>query len=290
MQIKNILLLAALVTGNMARLHGHARRHAHLQAGELERRQYSPSSTATATATASASSSASSSSSSSSPSSSGSSDWLSTPSSGSYSTKGFGGVTASSGSGINYVGNVGNPWGSNIIEVSASDASQYEYVAQITGQNTEDWDIVFWNKIGPNGGLNGWYGNSALKLTLSPGETKYVAFDENTDGGFAAAPGGTIPTDSNGGYSATWGEFDFGNSGNNGWSGYDVSAIQAQAAGQTIQGMKICQAPDTACSIITPGAAQVTNAYTQANADLGGIGGNIASGPVRLSVVIDYSG
>ncbi|KAL1869760.1 hypothetical protein Plec18167_007684 [Paecilomyces lecythidis] len=286
MQIKNLLLLAALVTGNMARLYGHARRHAHAQPGELERRQYSPSSTATATASASSSASSSSAS----PSTSGSSDWLATPSGSSYSTQGFGARTQSSGSGINYSGNVGNPWGSNIIQVSESDASQYKYVMQITGQNTEDWDIVFWNKIGPSGGLNGWYGNSALKLTLSPGDTKYVAFDEDTDGGFAAAPGGSIPTDSNGGYSATWGEFDFGSSGNNGWSGYDVSAIQAQSAGQTIQGMKICQAPDTDCSIITPGASQVTNAYTKAEADQGGIGGNIASGPVRLAVVIDYSG
>ncbi|GAD94772.1 hypothetical protein AN9377.2 [Paecilomyces variotii No. 5] len=287
MQIKNLLLLAALVTGNMARLHGHARRHAHVQPGELERRQYSASSSATATASASSPASSSSAS----PSTSGSSDWLSTPSGDSFSTKGFGARTQSSGSGISYAGNVGNPWGSNIIEVSASDASQYKYVMQITGQNNEDWDIVFWNKIGPSGGLNGWYGNSALKLTLSPGDTKYVAFDEDTDGGFAAAPGSSIPTDSNGGWSATWGEFDFGSSGNNGWSGYDVSAIQAQSAGQTIQGMKICQAPDTACSIITPGAAQVTNAYTKAQADQGGIGGNIANGgAVRLAAVIDYSG
>ena len=64
-------------------------------------------------------------------------EWTSTPSSGSYSTSGFGSSTASSGSGVTYAGNVGNPYGSNIIQVSSSDASQYKYVAQFQGSGTE---------------------------------------------------------------------------------------------------------------------------------------------------------
>ncbi|OGM48438.1 allergen Asp f 4 [Aspergillus bombycis] len=252
---KSLLLLAALTTGSLAhRVHGHARRQ-------------SPAATSSAVPSSSGSSSGGS--------------WTATPASGSYSTAGFGASTANSGSDITYQGNVGNPWGSNIIEVSESDASNYKYVAAISGQNTEAWTVVFWNKYGPDGKMDGWYGNAA---------TKYVAFDDDTNGGFAAAPG-SIPTDSGGGYASTWGEFDFGSNGNSGWSGFDVSAIVAQNAGLTVQGMKMCDVFSGTCSTITPGAASVDNAYTTAETDIGGIGGNISGdGPVRIAVTIDYSG
>lgn len=259
---KAFLLLAALTSGSLARLEGH------------ERRQYS--------ATTSTPSSTSP--------SQGGSAWTATPASGSYSTAGFGGRTSHAGSGETYAGNVGNPWGSNIIEISGSDAPNYKHVAQITGQNTEPWTVVFWNKYGPDGKMTGWYGNSALTFTLGAGETKYIAFDEDTNGGFAAAPGG-IPKDSNGGYAATWGEFDFSSAGNKGWSGFDVSAIMPQNAGLKVQGMKMCDALGGTCSSISPDAAQVNNAYTTAQTAIGGIGGNISGGgPIRLAAVIDYRG
>ncbi|GKZ33812.1 hypothetical protein AbraIFM66950_003894 [Aspergillus brasiliensis] len=232
----------------------------------------------------------SSSSSSTSTSSGSSSDWTSTPSDGDYSTSGFGSSTSSSGSGDTYIGNVGNPWGSNMVEVSASEASNYKYVMQLTGQNTEDWTVVFWNKYGPDGKMDGFYGYSALSFTLSSGETKYVAFDEDTQGGFGAAKGSSLPTGSSGIYACTWGEFDFGSTANGDWSGFDVSAIQAQNNDMTVQGMQICDALGSTCSSITADAAAVDNAYTSAETDEGGIGGNLSSGPVRLAVVIDYSG
>lgn len=184
--------------------------------------------------------------------------------------------------------NVGNPWGSNIFEVTADSVSDYPYTATFTGQNTEPWTIVFWNTYGPNGLMDGWYGYSALTLTLDAGETKYVVFDANSEGGWAAAAGSTIPTDFYGGYSATWGEFDFGNSQNQGWSGFDVSAIQPQAAGQTVQGMQICLEGGGACSAVSGDGSVVQNAYTDGLAAVGGIGGNVPAGPVHLDVVIDY--
>ena len=39
---------------------------------------------------------------------------------------------------------------------------------------------------------------------------------------------------------STWGEFNFGTTQNSGWSGFDVSMIQAQHANLEVQGMKIC--------------------------------------------------
>ncbi|KAJ5468768.1 hypothetical protein N7475_006520 [Penicillium sp. IBT 31633x] len=218
------------------------------------------------------------------------SDWTSTPASGSESKDGFGSSTASSGTGITYSGNVGNPYGSNIIQVSADQASSYKYVAQFQGQNTEEWIVAVFNKYGPDGQMTGWFGNAAQTFTLAPGETKYVAFDEDTNGGWAAASGSTIPTDGSGGYASTWGEFDVGSTTNSGWSGFDVSAIVPQNAGLYVAGMRICDAIGSVCSTITPNAATVDNAYTTAETDIGGIGANLGSGPVRLAVTIDYSG
>ncbi|KAJ5151752.1 hypothetical protein N7492_010047 [Penicillium capsulatum] len=252
---KSLMLLAALTTSVVARPEGHVRRQG------------------TSTSGASGSS------------------WTSTPSSGSYATSGFGGSTSSSGSGETYSGNVGSPYGSNIIEVSSSDASQYKNVMQFQGSSSDDWTVAIWNKYGEDGKMDGWYGKACKTFTLTAGSTKYIAFDDDTNGGFAAAKGSSIPTSpSSGAYATTWGEFDFASSTNGGCSGFDVSAIQVQGAGMDIQGMKICDALGSTCSSITPNAASVNNAYTVAETDVGGIGGNLQKGPVRLSVELDYSG
>ncbi|PYH88462.1 hypothetical protein BO71DRAFT_136548 [Aspergillus ellipticus CBS 707.79] len=241
----------------------------------------------TSTSTAIASSSATATSTSSSDSSS--SNWYSTLSSGDYSTSGFGAVTTSSSTGVTYSGNVGSPWGSNIIEVSSSKAHEYKYVIQVKGSNTSPWFVSFWNKIGPDGKMDGWYGHSALNFSLAAGETRYVAFDEDSQGGWGAAEGDSLPTDEYGGYSCTWGEFDFGDTENESWSGWDVSAIQAQNANQTVQGMRICEYEGKQCSYITEGAGEVVNAYTASEASVDGIGGTVSAGALRLTVEVDYS-
>ncbi|OJJ72869.1 hypothetical protein ASPBRDRAFT_42616 [Aspergillus brasiliensis CBS 101740] len=328
MQLKNsMLLLAALTAGSAtARLHGHERRHHHNEKRDVGDvvvatidgvqvswiNEWSGVATTTAEAAttqisveaaatqvseassviASASAVPSASSSSGAATASGScSSWSSTPASGSYTRSGFGKSTVSkrTTAAINYVGNVGSPWGSNIIEVNAENACEYKHVVRIDGSETDDWTVVFWNKIGPDGGLNGWYGNSALTLTIKPGTTRYVAFDDDSQGGWGAAKGDKLPTDEYGGYSCTWGEFDFGNTSNDGWSGWDVSAIQAQAAGQEVQGMKICDHTGSGCSSITNAASSVINAYTNAMKELDGIGGKVQNSPVRLQVTIDYN-
>lgn len=259
---KSLLLLAALTSSSLA------------QPVEAERRQVSTSTAPAPSATPSGASS----------------DWKSVPSNGVFSTAGFGGSTASSGSGATYTGNVGNPYGSNIIEVSADQASSYKYVVQFRGSSNGDWTVVIWNKYGPSGQMDGFFGNACESFTLPAGGTKYFAFDEDSQGGWAAAPG-SIPTSPDGAYAATWGEFDFGSSTNNAWSGFDVSAIQAQNAGLPVQGMKICSVYKyDVCSSITTNAASVHNAYTSAETAIGGIGGNLGAGPVRLAVTIDYSG
>ncbi|KAL4869276.1 hypothetical protein BDV12DRAFT_168234 [Aspergillus spectabilis] len=206
-----------------------------------------------------------------------------------YSREGFGGQTIPNLLDyIWYKGNVGTPWGSNIIEVSEDKACRYKHVVRFEGPQSDAWTLVFWNKIGPDDKLTGWYGNSALKLTINPGETKYVAFDEDTQGGWGAAKGDSLPTDTFGGYSSTWGEVDFGNKHKNGWSGWDVSAIQVLHAAQEVQGMKICDNKGEDCSYITNGAKDIYEAYDLSNEGVNGIGGEEVAGPTRLIVNIDY--
>jgi hypothetical protein len=160
-------------------------------------------------------------------------------------------------------------------------------VIRLDGSDDE-WTVVFWNKFGPDGNLNGWYGHSALTISVSSGESRYVAVDEDTQGAFGAAVGQTLPVDQYGGYSCTWGEFDFGNLGNEGWPGWDVSAIQAQFAGQEVQGMQICNSRGDECSSITQFATEVVHAYTKYEEGVDGIGGSAVPGPVRLIVRLDY--
>lgn len=216
-------------------------------------------------------------------------DWTAIPENGDFSIDRFGGRSKPSGTQIKYHGNVGIPWGSNIISVSPAEAHRYKYVVRFTGSNTQPWTITIWNKVGPDGKMDGWYGHSALTFVLAPGETQYVAFDEDSEGAWGAAPGTKgLPVDNWGGFTSTWGEFSFGDGENDGWSGWDVSAIQAQIAKQDVQGMRVCMADGKGCSVITPQAKKVVNAYTEDQRHHDGIGGAAAPGPVRLVVEIDY--
>jgi hypothetical protein len=305
MQLKNsLVLLTALTAGSaVARLHGHERRHQQLhQQRDVEERGAGDwvtatidgkvvsfvndwSSSPTAAPEAAAASVVTPAASPATP-----TEAPSVSASSSSTSSKFGARTAPHGTGINYVGNVGQPWGSNIIQISEDEVSNYQYTIKFVGDTLDEpWTVTFWNKIGPNGELNGWYGNSALTFQIAKGETKYVAVDEDSQGAWGAAPGDSLPKDNYGGWAPTWGEFDFGSSLNNGWSGFDVSAIQAEAAGLAVQGMQICEETSSVCSTIANELERVINAYTKSLADIGGVGGNIAPGPVSLVVNLNYT-
>lgn len=219
--------------------------------------------------------------------------WTSIPSDGVFSTAGFGGVTEgyylTPGNDDTYAGNVGSPYGSNIQEVSESEASSYKYVVQFKGSDTSDWIVKMWNKISADGKMDSWFGKASHSFTIAAGETKYYAFDENTEGGWAAAEGSTMPTNTWGEYAATWGEITFGDIPNGNNSGYDVSAITAKSAGMTIQGMQICShTQNAACSVIMPGGTVSTHAWlTDTDANTAPV---LQPGAARLTVKIDYQG
>ncbi|KAJ5487548.1 hypothetical protein N7530_001848 [Penicillium desertorum] len=226
-------------------------------------------------------------------SSSGSSNWASYPSNGQYSTSGFGSSTASKRVGAldwDYIGNVGNPWGSNMIRVEEDAASGYKHVIRFENDNSKAWTVVMWNSYGPSGGLNGfWAPNSALSFTVEPGHSIFVAIDDDSQGGWGASEGEGLPTNFVGQYASTWGEFDMSNSQNDGFSGWDVSCIIAELANMDIAGMQICNHEGGKCSSITNGATSVVNAYTAADQGKPDKAVSQGPGPVRLVVNLGWS-
>jgi Na+-translocating ferredoxin:NAD+ oxidoreductase RnfG subunit len=257
-----------------------------------------PTTTATPTAAATTSEAAAVSSVSATPvasssSSSSSSNWADYPADGDYTTTGFGASTASKRVGSldwDYIGNVGNPWGSNIIQVSEDSASGYKHVLRFENDNSKAWTVVMWNSYGPSGGLNGfWSPNKALSFTVEPNESVFVAIDDDSQGGWGAAEGEDLPTNYVGEYASTWGEFDMSNSQNDGYSGWDVSCIIAELANMDIAGMQICNHAGEKCSSITKGAGATVNAYTSADQGKNDKAVAQSAGPVRLVVNLGWS-
>ncbi|KAJ5748483.1 uncharacterized protein N7511_010179 [Penicillium nucicola] len=253
----------------------------------------SPTSEATVEATSEAASTVSATPVASSSASSGSSNWADYPSDGDYTTTGFGASTASKRVGSldwDYIGNVGSPWGSNMIQVDESAASGYKHVIRFENDNSKAWTVVMWNSYGPSGGLNGfWSPNSALSFTVEPNHSIFVAIDDDSQGGWGASEGEGLATNYVGEYASTWGEFDMSNSQNDGYSGWDVSCIIAQLANLEIAGMQICNHLGEKCSSITQGAGATVSAYT--SADQGKTDKAVAqsAGPVRLVVNLGWS-
>ncbi|KAJ5735057.1 uncharacterized protein N7483_000182 [Penicillium malachiteum] len=219
-------------------------------------------------------------------------NWYETPSDGEYSRSGFGGSTASQSTGSldwDYIGNVGSPWGSNIIQISEDVANQYKHVLRFEGSSSSSQTVVFWNTYGPNGKMDGfWSPNKALEFDVPANGVAYVAIDDNSQGGWAAGSD-SVPLSGIGEYAGTWGEFDMSSEKNDGYSGWDVSSIIAQLAGLDVQGMRICNHEGEMCSSIATGLASLVNAYTSADQGNPSLAVSQAEGPVRLVVNLDWS-
>lgn len=166
-------------------------------------------------------------------------------------------------------------------------ADKYDYTASFENVSGEDQECACWLKIGPDGGINGFFmNNQALDFSLPKGATKVLAMDENTQGGCACGSG-KVPTTPIGEFAATWAEFDAANESNKKWSGADASSIVSAAAGVDIPGMRICG--HGTCSTIFPGG-EGDNAFVGGTEEEDGIGLNIAPGNMRLTIEVGYSG
>ncbi|KAJ9134276.1 hypothetical protein NKR23_g10196 [Pleurostoma richardsiae] len=184
---------------------------------------------------------------------------------------------------IAYTGNTGTVYGCNIMLVADSDvAAKYDNTAKFYGSSS-DKNCIVWNKIGSNGGIDGFWGADATTFTLKAGGEQYVALDTNTQGG-AACFDGEVEKTSYGEIAGSWVEWDFENTSNDNWSGYDASVIVAQDAGLSFSGIKVCGA-GTCSSITSSGVAD--NAYLAKDADADGIGGKV-QGAMKITVDVGY--
>lgn len=187
---------------------------------------------------------------------------------------------------IAYAGNTGAPgkYGCNMMEVPSSAASMYDYTMKFVNMGNSQQACVCWNKIGEDGGVNGFFkNNEAISFNLAGNGEAYVAFEGNSQVGCSCGSG-EVPLTSFGQYAGTWVEADFENKSNGGWSGFDASALVAAKFGLNIPGLEVCG--QGTCSTINPGGTG-TNAYVGGTEALDGIGGNLAPGKAALTVKVN---
>ncbi|KAL8852906.1 MAG: hypothetical protein Q9221_002282 [Calogaya cf. arnoldii] len=136
-----------------------------------------------------------------------------------------------------YSGNVGVPYGSNMMAISTDDIQKYKYTNTFKNTGSNPIPIQIWNKCGRDGASQSGMGESAanMKFTLQPGQSQAVAFDENTIAAFSRdcerdPKKGNLPQ-------CVWGELNFGSEmpavgdkkAAGKWSGFNRSSIPAGA-------------------------------------------------------------
>jgi hypothetical protein len=123
-----------------------------------------------------------------------------------------------------YIGNVGIPYGSNMLLVDESERDDYKYTITLTNVDETPNTYIVWNKSGRDGRPQSGMGDEPnLRFTLGGKESQVIAFDENSQVAFSRdcqrnKLQGNLPD-------CTWGEADFGDLRNGAWSGYDCSSI-----------------------------------------------------------------
>lgn len=124
-----------------------------------------------------------------------------------------------------YIGNVGSPYGHNMLPLSDCDASGHDF--SLTFIATNDIKVALWNKNGDDSGMpnrpqTGASRNAFFMFELAAGQKAVFAMAPNSQVAFSQACDRNGQT---GQFDCTWGEADFGNTENGGASGYDRSSI-----------------------------------------------------------------
>lgn len=187
-------------------------------------------------------------------------------------SKGFGGQSdpVDDGNQDHYIGNVGIPYGSNMIIVDESEKGNYKYTLTLSNIDNAETTYIIWNKSGKDGQPQSGMGlEPNLKFTVGPKKSQVIAFDENSQISFSRdcernKLGGNLPD-------CTWGEADFGDLRNGGWSGYDCSSIP-NSKGNVDYCKMSCEGGKT--------SSQDSNSFTDASQT--NAGGSLAPGPVAF--------
>ncbi|KAK0516019.1 hypothetical protein JMJ35_002053 [Cladonia borealis] len=194
----------------------------------------------------------------------------------------FGGTTPPSNVGHTdaYEGNVGSPYGHNILPVSDCSTDGHDYTITFTANS--DIEVALWNKVGDDyqtaGRVQtGASRNAFFKFALSSGQSAVFAFAPNSQVAFSQACDRSGTT---GQFDCTWGEADFAdaNTPNDGASGYDRSSIP-NSAGNT--GLLTVCAAGFSCS------SQQANSFVSTSQLNTGGNTNIPAGqPAHLKVTM----
>ena len=135
-----------------------------------------------------------------------------------------------------YIGNVGVPYGSNMLPLSDCDTSGYDYSITFTNKDSSPIKVAMWNKVGDDNATPGRVQTGASRnawytFPLEAGQSAAFAIAENSQIAFSQACG---RDSTNGLFDCTWGEADFCdlNVPNTKWSGYDRSSLP-NGAGNT---------------------------------------------------------
>ncbi|KAI4273619.1 MAG: hypothetical protein LQ337_004502 [Flavoplaca oasis] len=147
----------------------------------------------------------------------------------------FGGRTAGKQGGNKdlYMGNVGVPFGSNMMLVDTATAQdKFKYTITFKNSASEKKQIIIWQNPGRNGTPLGGKGEDpVITIPLAPGASQAVAFDEDTHGAFSL----DCDRGFDGSTTCARGEYNFGDlcppqwdnpNGAQGWSGFSRSVIR----------------------------------------------------------------
>lgn len=203
--------------------------------------------------------------------------------------KGGPGVKRATASEIAYAGNLGSPnhYGCNLILVDDIIADRYRYTINMTNAAAVAQSCVCWLKIGPHGGLSGFFkGNEVLSFAIPTEGHQVLAVDGDSQGGCTCSSG-AIQVTSFGQFGGTWLEFDMGSKPNHGCSGADASCLVSASNGLEIPGLRVCSEPNGVCSTIHAGGTG-ENAYLQGMEFQDGIGINLSAREVRLTATFGY--
>ncbi|MCJ1451919.1 hypothetical protein MMC28_002259 [Mycoblastus sanguinarius] len=138
-----------------------------------------------------------------------------------------------------YIGNIGSPYGHNMLPLPDCNIGSNQYSITFTNNETSPIQVVMWNKIGDDSGWTqtapqprvqtGMGRNAFFQFSLAPQQSAVFAIQANSQIAFSQACGRSSST---GQFDCTWGEADFADEQNGGASGYDRSSIP-NSAGNT---------------------------------------------------------
>ncbi|CAF9934598.1 MAG: hypothetical protein ALECFALPRED_006040 [Alectoria fallacina] len=167
----------------------------------------------------------------------------------------FGAATSSANSGDEYRGNVGEPYGQNLLPLSDCNTDGQDYSITFTANSPVT--IALWNKVGddwqtPGRTMTGASRNAWFLFDLAANDKAVIGVAPNSQVSFSQV----CDRNENGQFDCPWGEADFSDTNNGAWSGYDYSVeannyVNSGGISVTVDGFDVSDA--SACGFYKPG-------------------------------------